>query len=51
VDHLKVIDLAAQTGLTTDDAAHLWLARKTGEELVIHLGDGLQWGRLHNWHA
>jgi predicted nucleic acid-binding protein len=34
VDHLEIIDLAAQMGLTTDDASYLWLARKTGGELV-----------------
>jgi predicted nucleic acid-binding protein len=34
VDHLEVIDLAAQTGLTNYDACYLWLARKTGGELV-----------------
>jgi len=34
VDHLEIIDLAAQAGLTTYDASYLWLARKTGGELV-----------------
>ena len=34
VDHLEVIDLAAQARLTTYDASYLWLARKTGGELV-----------------
>jgi predicted nucleic acid-binding protein len=34
VDHLEVIDLAAQTDLTTYDASYLWLARKTDGELV-----------------
>ena len=34
VEHLEVIGLAAQTGLTTYDACYLWLARKTGGELV-----------------
>jgi predicted nucleic acid-binding protein len=34
VDHLDVIELATQTGLTTYDASYLWLARKTGGELV-----------------
>ena len=34
VDHLDVIDLATQTRLTTYDASYLWLARKTGGELV-----------------
>jgi predicted nucleic acid-binding protein len=34
VNHLEVIDLAAQTRLTTYDASYLWLARKTGGELV-----------------
>ncbi|MGB5615307.1 MAG: type II toxin-antitoxin system VapC family toxin [Desulfobacterales bacterium] len=34
VDHLDVIDLAAQARLTTYDASYLWLARKTGGELV-----------------
>jgi predicted nucleic acid-binding protein len=34
VDHLDVIDLATQTRITTYDASYLWLARKTGGELV-----------------
>jgi len=34
VDHLDVIDLAMQMRLTTYDASYLWLARKTGGELV-----------------
>lgn len=34
VDHLEVIDLAAQARLTTYDASYFWLARKTGGELV-----------------
>ena len=34
VDHLEVIDLAAKARLTTYDASYLWLARKTGGELV-----------------
>jgi predicted nucleic acid-binding protein len=34
VDHLEIIDLAAQARLTTYDASYLWLARKTGGELV-----------------
>jgi predicted nucleic acid-binding protein len=34
VDHLEVLDLAAQARLTTYDASYLWLARKTGGELV-----------------
>ena len=34
VDHLEVLDLAAQTRLTTYDASYLWLARKTGGKLV-----------------
>ena len=34
VDHLEVIDLAAQARLTTYDASYLWLARKTGGKLV-----------------
>ena len=34
VDHIEVIDLAAQTRLTTYDASYLWLARKMGGELV-----------------
>jgi predicted nucleic acid-binding protein len=34
VDHIEIIDLAAQTGLTTYDASYLWLARNTGGELV-----------------
>jgi predicted nucleic acid-binding protein len=34
VDHLEVIDLASQAHLTTYDASHLWLARKTGGQLV-----------------
>jgi predicted nucleic acid-binding protein len=34
VNHLEVIDLAVQARLTTYDASYLWLARKTGGELV-----------------
>jgi predicted nucleic acid-binding protein len=34
VDHLQVIDLAAQARLTTYDAFCLWLSRKTGREMV-----------------
>ena len=34
VDHLEVIELATQTRITTYDASYLWLARKTGGELV-----------------
>jgi predicted nucleic acid-binding protein len=34
VDHLEVVDLAAKSRLTTYDASYLWLARKTGGELV-----------------
>jgi predicted nucleic acid-binding protein len=34
VDHLEVIDLAVKDRLTTDDASCLWLARRTGGELV-----------------
>ena len=34
VDHLEVIDLAARIRLTTYDASYLWLARRTGGELV-----------------
>lgn len=34
VDHLEVIDLAAKSRLTTYDVSYLWLARKTGGELV-----------------
>lgn len=34
VDHLEIINLAAQARLTTYDASYLWLARKTGGELV-----------------
>jgi predicted nucleic acid-binding protein len=34
VDHLEIIDLAAQARLTTYDASYLWLSRKTGGELV-----------------
>lgn len=34
VDHLEVIELAAKSRLTTYDASYLWLARKTGGELV-----------------
>ena len=34
VDHLDVIGLATQTRLTTYHASYLWLARKTGGELV-----------------
>lgn len=34
VDHLEVIDLAVRDRLTTCDASYLWLARRTGGELV-----------------
>ena len=34
VDHLEIIDLAAKTRTTTYDASYLWLAQKTGGELV-----------------
>jgi predicted nucleic acid-binding protein len=34
VDHLEVVELAAKARLTTYDASYLWLARKTGGELV-----------------
>jgi predicted nucleic acid-binding protein len=34
VNHLEVLDLAAQTRLTTHDASYLWLGRKTGGKLV-----------------
>jgi predicted nucleic acid-binding protein len=34
VDHLEVIDLATKDRLTTYDASYLWLARRTGGELV-----------------
>ena len=34
VDHLQVIALAEETGLTTYDATYLWLARHTGGQLV-----------------
>lgn len=34
VDHLEVIDLARGARLTTYDASYLWLARRTGAELV-----------------
>ncbi|MCU0593553.1 MAG: type II toxin-antitoxin system VapC family toxin [Desulfobacterales bacterium] len=34
VDHLEVIDLATEDRLTTYDASYLWLARRTGGELV-----------------
>jgi predicted nucleic acid-binding protein len=34
VDHGDVITLAEETGLTTYDAAYLWLARETGGRLV-----------------
>jgi predicted nucleic acid-binding protein len=34
VDHGEVLGLAERTGLTTYDASYLWLARRTGAELV-----------------
>lgn len=34
VDHLEVIDLAAQDRLTAYDASCLWLVRRTGGELA-----------------
>ena len=34
VDHPQVIALAEEAGLTTYDAAYLWLAKKTGGRLV-----------------
>jgi predicted nucleic acid-binding protein len=34
VDHGETIMLAEQSGLTSYDASYLWLARKTGAELV-----------------
>jgi predicted nucleic acid-binding protein len=34
VDHRAVVELAAQTGLTTYDASYLWLAQDLGIELV-----------------
>jgi len=34
VDHGEVLGLAERTGLTTYDASYLWLARRTGSELV-----------------
>ena len=34
VDHPQVIALAEEAGLTTYDAAYLWLAQKTGGRLV-----------------
>jgi predicted nucleic acid-binding protein len=34
VDHGEVLGLAEETGLTVYDASYLWLAGKTGAELV-----------------
>jgi predicted nucleic acid-binding protein len=34
VDHGEVLGLAEQSGLTTYDASYLWLARRTGSELI-----------------
>jgi predicted nucleic acid-binding protein len=34
VDHGEALGLAERTGLTTYDASYLWLARRTGAELV-----------------
>ena len=34
VDHGEALVLAERTGLTAYDASYLWLARKTGSELV-----------------
>jgi predicted nucleic acid-binding protein len=34
VEHAHVVALAEETGLTTYDAAYLWLARETGGRLV-----------------
>lgn len=34
VDHGDVLGLAERTGLTTYDASYLWLAHRTGSELV-----------------
>jgi predicted nucleic acid-binding protein len=34
VDHGEVLDLAERSGLTAYDASYLWLARRTGSELV-----------------
>ncbi len=34
VDHLAVVDLADETGLTTYDASYLWLAKHLGGKLV-----------------
>jgi predicted nucleic acid-binding protein len=34
VDHGDVLGLAGRTGLTAYDASNLWLARRTGAELV-----------------
>jgi predicted nucleic acid-binding protein len=34
VEHVEVIELAARTQLTTYDACYLWLAQKTGANLV-----------------
>jgi predicted nucleic acid-binding protein len=34
VNHVEVIDLAKRTRLTTYDSCYLWLAQKTGAEMV-----------------
>jgi predicted nucleic acid-binding protein len=34
VDHGEVLGLAERIGLTAQDASYLWLARRTGAELV-----------------
>jgi predicted nucleic acid-binding protein len=34
VDHGEVLGLAQRIGLTAYDASYLWLARRTGSELV-----------------
>jgi predicted nucleic acid-binding protein len=34
VDHAEVLSLAERIGLTAYDASYLWLARRTGAELV-----------------
>jgi predicted nucleic acid-binding protein len=34
VDHERIVELAAATGLTAYDASYLWLARELGAELV-----------------
>jgi predicted nucleic acid-binding protein len=38
VDHGEVLSLAERSGLTAYDASYLWLARRTGSELVTSTG-------------